>query len=246
MFEKFRKSGITKRTTESLVLNAAVLYKGLTYDKATKKWNGTLLGATSGGTNVIINGIYQEIEVDGAIVKVVGLTQKQGEEGKIEANLIEFTPENINMAIVGRMTESDVEGYSLVETKALLQEKDYLENIAAVGTLSNGKNIIVIMENMLCTSGLEIKTENKKNAVLKVVFECHASFEDDHDTLPIKIYYPNAGNMSAGYTTEQLSAMTVAQIEELATQLGYTLSGSTKDEKITAFLEQQAAAGGNE
>lgn len=36
--------------------------------------------------------------------------------------------------------------------------------------------------------------------------------------------------------------MTVAQIEALAETLGYTLSGSTKAEKIAAFLTAQEAA----
>ena len=49
VFDKFKKSGITNQTPKSLLLNAAVLYKGLKYDNETKKWSGTLLGATSGG-----------------------------------------------------------------------------------------------------------------------------------------------------------------------------------------------------
>lgn len=240
-FDKFKKSGITQKTTESLLLNAAVLYKGLKYDAEQQKWSGTLLGATSGGTKIIISSDYQEIEVDGAIVKVVGLTQKQGESGSIEANLIEVTEDNLKMAIVGKSSEADVEGYTLIETKALLEETDYIDNIAAVGTLSNGKPIIVIMDNMLCTSGLEMETKNKENVVMKVTFECHAGFEDSHDTLPIRIYYPKDVLMPASmtvYMQPDLEAMTTNRIEKLAADRGYTLEGSVKEEKIASFLEQ--------
>lgn len=242
MFDKFRKSGITRQTTKSLLLNAAVLYKSLKFNPEERKWSGTLLGATSGGTKVNISSDYQEIEVDGAIVRVEGLTQKQGEQGSIEANLVEVTADNLKMAIVGRESESDVEGYRLIETKALLEESDYIENIAAVGTLSSGKPVIVIMDNMLCTSGLELETKNKDNVVMKVTFECHAGFDDDHDTLPIRIYYPKE---SAGqtelliYTKPDLDGMTVAQIEALADERGYKLSGANKEEKIESFLTQQ-------
>lgn len=246
MFDKFRKSGITQQTTKSLLLNAAVLYKGLKYDPTAKKWSGKLLGATSGGTKVNISSKYQEIEIDGAIVKVKGLTQKQGESGSIEANLVEVTPDNLRMTIVGKESESDIEGYSLIETKALLEEEDYIENIAAVGTLSNGKPVIVIMENMLCTSGLELETKNADNVVMKVKFECHAGFEDAHDTLPIRIYYPkDVGNTpeTVIYTQSDLESMTVSQIEDLANERGYTLTGSNKEEKIASFIGQQN--GGN-
>ncbi len=244
VFDKFKKSGITNRTPKSLLLNAAVLYKGLKYDNETKKWSGTLLGATSGGTKVSISSDYQEIEIDGAIVKVKGLTQKQGETGSIEANLVEVTPDNLKMAIVGRDGETDVEGYSLIETKSLLEDGDYIENIGAVGFLSSGLPVIVIMENMLCTSGLEMETKNKDNVVMKVKFECHAGFEDDHDTLPIKIYYPKQKTEGTGetaiYTQPDLEAMTVTEIESLAAQRGYTLAGSNKEEKIASFLAQQS------
>lgn len=246
MFDKFRKSGITQQTPKSLLLNAAVLYKELRYIPEEKKWSGVLLGATSGGAKVNISSDYQEIEVDGAIVKVVGLTQKQGESGSIEANLVEVTEENLKMAIVGKESESDIEGYDLIETKALLEASDYIDNIAAVGTLSNGRPIIVIMENMLCTSGLEMETKNQNNVVMKVKFECHAGFEDDHDTLPIRIYYPKevaAQQETLIYTQSDLEAMTVAQIEALANERGYTLTGANKEDKILSFIEQQN--GGN-
>lgn len=246
VFDKFRKSGITQTTPKSLLLNAAVIYKSLKYIPEEKKWSGVLLGATSGGTKVNISSDYQEIEVDGAIVKVVGLTQKQGESGSIETNLVEVTEDNLKMAIVGKESESDIEGYNLIETKALLEASDYIDNIAAVGTLSNGRPAIVIMDNMLCTSGLEMDTKNKKNVVMKVKFECHAGFDDDHDTLPIRIYYPKAvvaQQETLIYTQSDLEAMTVTQIEALANERGYTLTGANKEEKIQSFLEQQS--GGN-
>lgn len=246
IFDSFRKSGITQQTPKSLLLNAAVLYKSLKYDSETKKWSGTLLGATSGGTKVNISSDYQEIEIDGAIVKVKGLTQKQGESGSIEANLVEVTADNLKMAIVGEEASSNVEGYSLIRTKALLEDEDYIENIGAVGFLASGKPVIVIMDNMLCTSGLEMETKNKDNVVMKVKFECHAGFDDAHDTLPIKIYYPKGDTPSTAevviYTKADLEGLTVSQIEALASERGYTLEGTNKEEKINSFLEHQ---GGN-
>lgn len=190
LLDGFRKSAITKETPKNLLLNACVLYKNLKYDSAAKKWSGELLGATSGGTKFKVENEIVDIPVDGAIVKVRGLTQKQGESASIECNLIEVTTDMLKMSIVGANGVSDVEGYDLVTTKALIEDTDYFDNITAIGTLSDGKPIIIMMENALCTSGLEIETKNKENAVMKVVFECYAGFDGNHDTLPLKIYYP--------------------------------------------------------
>lgn len=43
------------------------------------------------------------------------------------------------------------------------------------------------------------------------------------------------------YTKKELEDMTVEAIETLATSLGYTLSGSTKADKISSFLSEQSA-----
>lgn len=237
LIEKFKKSGITETTPQNLLINAAVLYANLKYEDG--KWYGTLLGATSGGATVSITPEFNPIEVDGAIVNVRGMTLKQGEEAYIEANLIEITPEILEMTMVASRTKSDIPGYDLYTTKALLEDSDYLDNIAAIGTLSDGREIIVIMENMICTSGLVADTKNKDKSVLKCKFECSAGFEDAHDTLPVFIYYPQQKETVVIYTEEMLSSITVTELEKLAAARGYTLTGSNKEEKIASFLAQQ-------
>jgi hypothetical protein len=150
-----------------------------------------VLGATSGGNKLSIVSELMQIEVDGALVKVKGLTQKVGEAGSLETNLAQHTKESFIRAIIGKEQDSLIKGFTQLTTKSLIEASDYLDNIAYVGTMSDGTDCIVIMENALCTSGLELETKNKESAVLKALFECNADFEDAHDTLPIYIFVPN-------------------------------------------------------
>lgn len=150
-----------------------------------------VLGATSGGNKLSIVSEIVQIEVDGALVKVKGLTQKMGEAGSLETNLAQHTKESFIRAIIGKEQDSLVKGYTQLTTKALLEASDYLDNIAFVGTMSDGTECVAILENALCTSGLELETKNKETAVLKATFECNADFDDAHDTLPIYIFVPN-------------------------------------------------------
>jgi len=157
------------------------------------KWDDAaenVLGATSGGNKLSIMSEITQIEVDGALVKVKGLTQKQGEEGFLETNLAQHTKESFIRAIIGKEQETLVKGYTQLTTKSLIEASDYLDNIAFVGTMSDGTECIIIMENALCTSGFEMETKNKETAVLKAKFECNADFDDAHDTLPIYIFVP--------------------------------------------------------
>lgn len=163
-------------------------------DVITGDWDSSdeyVLGATSGGNKLSLLSELMDIEIDGALVKVKGMTQKVGESGSLETNLAQHTKESFLRAIIGKEQDSLIPGYSQLTTKALLEASDYLDNIAFVGEMSDGTNCVIILENALCTSGLELETKNKDKAVLKALFECNADFDDAHDTLPIYIFVPN-------------------------------------------------------
>ena len=148
-----------------------------------------VLGATSGGNKLSIMSELMDIDVDGAIVKVKGLTQKVGESASLEANIAQHNKETFVRAIIGKIVDPLIKGFTQIETKSLIEASDYLDNIAFVGTMSDGRNCIIIMENALCTSGFEVEPKNKDKAVLKTLFECSASFEGGvHDTLPVYIF----------------------------------------------------------
>lgn len=48
-------------------------------------------------------------------------------------------------------------------------------------------------------------------------------------------------NSPRGYTAEDLSAMTIAQIKDLAAGLGYSVTETKKADVIAAFLREQEA-----
>lgn len=151
-----------------------------------------VLGATNGGNKLSIVPELTNIEVDGATVRIKGLTQKTGETGSLEVNLAQHTVESLKRAIVGREESSLIKGYTQITTKPLIELSDYLDNIAYVGTKTDGTEIIAILENAICTSGLEVDGKNKETSVVATTFEASADFEEGvYDTLPIYIFYPN-------------------------------------------------------
>lgn len=150
-----------------------------------------VLGATNGGNKLSIVSELMPIEVDGATVKIKGMTQKIGETGSIEVNLVQHTVESLKRAIVGKEVKSLIPGYVQIQTKSLLELSDYLDNIAFVGNMTDGTDVVIIMENAICTSGLELEGKNKETSVVKTTFEPTADFEGGvFDTLPIYIFYP--------------------------------------------------------
>ena len=187
------KHGITATTPENVLLGAGTIHKNLKWDSENKKWTGDIIGATSGGNKLAIAGEIVDIELDGALVKVKGLAVMQGGTGSMEVNFAELSADVVKMGMIGEEGESEAEGYTMIQTKANISEGDYVDGFGFVGkTANDAKDIIVIFESALCTSGLEIEAKPKENAVVKLTMEAYAENAGNLDRVPIKIYYPSA------------------------------------------------------
>ena len=185
------KHGITPDTPQNVLLGAGTFMRNLKYTEDTG-WTGDVLGATSGGGKISIIGEFYDIPVDGVLVKVKGLTVKNGGKVAVEANFAELSTAVMKMATLFEEGESDAEGFTMLKDKAAITEGDYVDGFGFVGKTANGaKDIIMVMESALCTSGMEIEAKNKEAAVVKLTMEAYALNEGDLDTLPVKIYYPD-------------------------------------------------------
>lgn len=185
---------ISKLTSKVSFIGVATDYEPKVGDFVVGKWTDdeeNVLGATSGGNKLSIVPEITPIEVDGASVRIKGLTQKVGETGSLEVNLAQHTVESLKRAIVGKEVDSLIKGFKQIVTKSLLEASDYLDNIAYVGSMTDGTDVIIILENAICTSGLELEGKNKETAVVATTFESSADFAGGvYDTLPIYIFYP--------------------------------------------------------
>ena len=190
-YEELKSSGITADTPKNIMLGAGTIHKGLTLTDG--KWNfeESLIGATSGGAKASIVPEVTDIEVDGALVAVKGLRVKTGEKASIEVNFVEMTPDILKMVTIGEMAVSeDYEGYTEIKSKARIEEGDYIEKFAYVGKKTDGTPIIIIFDQCICTSGLEVEGKNKEAGIFAGTFECVADISPEADTLPWHILYP--------------------------------------------------------
>lgn len=192
------KTGVTANTPKNIPFGAGTVHKGLKYTKGTDGKTGTwnflesIVGATNGGSKLSIVPEVLKVPVDGALVAAKGLTVKNGEVATMEVNFAELTEDIIKAATIGVLGTSEDADYDVIVSKASIDEGDYWENIAFVGKTLEGKNIIAILPDVLCTSGFENESKNKEGAVGKYTFECHGDLNGDLDTLPWEIHYPKA------------------------------------------------------
>lgn len=183
------KHGVTANTPTNILLGAGTYYRGLEF--ASNAWSGTVLGATSGGGKISIKGEFIDLDIDGALVKFKGQTVKVGGTASAEVNFVEVSKDVLKMATLFKESTASVTGFTVLEDKANIVDGDYIENFGFVGFTADGsKQIIVIFENALCTSGLELEAKNKEQSIVKLTLDAVANNEGNLDTLPVKIYYP--------------------------------------------------------
>lgn len=188
-------NGITADTVKNIQFGAGTIHKGLKYVAETG-WNfeESCVGATKGGSSVKITPEIYAVEPDGSSVAVKDFKRKVGETAEMEINLLELNADMIKASVIGEEGSApDITGYTLIQSKGEITEGDYWENIAFVGETLDGKNIIVILPNALCTSGLSIEGKSGEESVGKFTFECHGNASESLTTLPYKIYYPTQG-----------------------------------------------------
>ena len=188
-------NGITENTVKNIQFGAGTIHKGLKYVAETG-WNfeGSCVGATKGGSSVKITPEFYTVEPDGSSVAVKNFNRKIGETAEMEINLLELNADIIKASVVGEeSTPESMTGYTLIQSKGEISEGDYWENIAFVGETLEGKNIIVILPNALCTSGLSIEGKSGEESVGKFTFKCHGDATQSLTTLPYQIYYPTQG-----------------------------------------------------
>ena len=192
-------NGITADTVKNIQFGAGTIHKGLKYVAETG-WNfaESCVGATKGGSSVKIEPDFYTVEPDGSSVAVKNFKRKIGEKAEMEVNLLELNADMLKASVIGADGVSEVEGMNLIVSKDAIAEGDYWENIAFVGETLDGKNIIVILPNALCTSGLNIEGKSGEESVGKFTFECHGDANESLTTLPYKIYYPNASAVGLG------------------------------------------------
>lgn len=190
--EQVKTIGYNASVPDHLLLDAGAIYKNVTFSDVDGTFSGEPLGATQGGNEFSFSQELRDIQADGAKGRTKGLVVVDSEEAVLTVNLLEQTAANIKLAIAGSKLDTSDVNYDLITSKGKIENADYLDNIAYVGRVSgSSKPVVIILENALSIEGLNLKPEDKKEAVLPIKFAAHADADDvQAGVLPVKIYFP--------------------------------------------------------
>lgn len=197
-------SGVTSTTVKEIVLDAGAFFKNFVYGTdtyASALAAGKCIGATQGGGTFKAVPTMRQIPVDGIKGKMKGLEVVQAWDVNMAANLLQINADTIALAL-GMSTETVDAFYEKIVGKNYVLDTDYFTNITYVGKdLGTSKPIVIVVQNALNTTGLNLTFADNAEAVMAVDFAGHYT-SSTPDTPPFEIYNPKAEGSISGTVTD--------------------------------------------
>lgn len=191
-------SGLSAQTPTRLVLDAGQVYFNidLTALENPAEQNplgqalasAIALGATRGGATFNRNLSVREIEVDGRLGPVKGLSRREEVRPSLTVSFVELTYQNLEKAIAGAV--STTTGQFRKITGGPILPQHYIPNVALIAAYAGTQNpLVVVVKNALVVEGFDFTAEDKNEVAVEVTFVGHfdpANLAEE----PWAIYHP--------------------------------------------------------
>lgn len=186
-----RRHGITADTYKKFIIDAGAVYTGFTDFTSL----GTLLGATRGGSSLVIEQEIKEMEVDGARGPVKGGRRIVMVKATLTVNFIEHKLDGLKRALVGSDSAAFLTSWDAITRDLVIADVDFLDDVTIVGEVSGDAGGMAIkLDNVIADGNFELTFADKEEGVVAMAFTAHfdpALLGADDDTEPWTIYWPN-------------------------------------------------------
>ena len=185
------KTGITAGTPSKILFGAGVYFQGVEYSETVapteEAIKAAIIGATQEGGTFTITPEFFMPELDGATVAVMELQNKVGEQAQMDISYAELTPDLVAKTVIGAVAESTDKNYDVV-TSSVLKKDHFYKGFGFYGEFLDGRPMIILFKNALCTSGFTTDNKNKTNSIFKGTMACQSDIAYGTTKLPYAIF----------------------------------------------------------
>jgi hypothetical protein len=203
-------NGITQGTPKKILFGAGVYFKGVPYNEETAPTEevikAAIIGATQEGGTLTITPEFFAPELDGALVAIRELQKKIGETAIMEVSFAELSAELMKNQVIGKLGATTDNKYEVVTSDDQVRPNHFYEGFGYYGTYFDGRPMIILFKNALCTSGFTTDSKNKTNSVFKGTFTCMSDLEYGVTRLPYVIFMHNGTGWVAVNADEAAAA----------------------------------------
>lgn len=190
------QNGVTTGTPAKLPYGAGVYFTGLPFNPLVAPTEAdvktAIIGATQEGGTFTVTPEFFTPELDGVSVPVKELQVKVGETAQMEVSFAELTADLAAKMAIAKVSETTDKEYDVITSSENLTAGHYYEGFGYYGRFLDGRPLIIIFKNALCTSGITTDAKNKTNSLFKGTFACHSDLEFGTDKLPYAIFIHKA------------------------------------------------------
>ena len=202
-----------------------------------------ILGATNGGVTFGWEAMNMRTpEIDGLKGRLKGASRITEASPQMVVNLVEWHEDAILAAFPGVTVQTISGRKHITRTTRVIAPEDYPVNIAMVGKLSSGEDVIVILKNPMVVSGAEIPTADDTEATTALTFVGHYD-PDDIEEEPWEIIIPGDTTVSLQRLRIPSSA-TVAANASASTVIA-AVSGITSGSTVSSLDNRFEVVGGS-
>ena len=185
------KTGITAGTPSKILFGAGVYFHGVEYSELVapteEAIKAAIIGATQEGGTLTITPEFFAPELDGATVSVMELQNKVGETAQMDISYAELTADLMSKMVIGNVGETTDKEYDVV-TSSVLKKDHFYKGFGYYGEFLDGRPMIILFKNALCTSGFTTDSKNKTNSIFKGTMACQSDIAYGTTKLPYAIF----------------------------------------------------------
>ena len=185
------KTGITAGTPSKILFGAGVYFHGVEYSETVapteEAIKAAIIGATQEGGTFTITPEFFAPELDGATVAVMELQNKVGETAQMDISYAELTADLVSKTVIGNIGETTDKEYDVV-TSSVLKKDHFYKGFGFYGEFLDGRPMIILFKNALCTSGFTTDNKNKTNSIFKGTMACQSDIAYGTTKLPYAIF----------------------------------------------------------
>jgi hypothetical protein len=113
------------------------------------------------------------------------LQQKVGDTAQIDISFAVLTADLMSKMAIGKVGAA--ENYDVVTSSVLMKDHFY-KGFGFYGEFLDGRPMIILFKNAMCTSGFTTDAKNKTNSMFKGTMACHSDIEYGTTKLPYAIF----------------------------------------------------------
>ena len=189
-------NGITKGTPSKILFGAGVYFKGVKYDEKAaptlEEIIEAIIGATQEGGTLTITPEFFAPELDDALVAIRELQKKIGETAQMEVSFAELEAEHMKNQVIGKLGQTTDSQYDVITSDDQVRPGHYYDGFGYYGELMDGRPVIILFKQALCTSGFTTDAKSKTNSIFKGTFACHSDLDYGVTRLPYAIFIRKA------------------------------------------------------